>query len=88
MPLPATAWEKKMRDHPQRQHYALLRDQSKGTVTAKTLQQLREEYENKQLNSLPLLDYNASCIHCGVGDFVLAGEQNGSEISLELATAV
>ena len=60
-------WEAEMRDHPVRKDYALLRDQSNGTVKAKTLQQLREEYESKPQASL--FD-SFNCVYCGVGDFI------------------
>jgi len=35
-------WEQKMREHPNRQNYAILRDQSNGTVMPLTLRELRE----------------------------------------------
>ena len=60
-------WEADMRDHPVRKNYALLRDRSNGTVTPKTLQQLREEYQDNPQASL--FDSGA-CVQCGVGDFV------------------
>jgi hypothetical protein len=64
----AEEWEKRMRQHPVRQNYAILRDQSNGTVTPKTLRQLREEHEAGQVGQLSLLDFDAGCVRCGVGD--------------------
>lgn len=79
-------WEDKMRDHPQREGYAILRDQSKEQVRPKTLQQLREEYEARDRRQASLfgepvlvadneylknLDMASSCVRCGVGDLVI-----------------
>ena len=64
----AEAWEERMRDHPVRQHYAILRAQSGGTVSPKTLRQLREEHEAGLTDQLSLFDFDAGCIRCGVGD--------------------
>jgi hypothetical protein len=59
-----------MRQHPKRQNYAILRDQSNKQVRPKTLQQLREEYETGKTGQLNLLDSQAGCVHCGVGDLL------------------
>lgn len=64
----AEQWEREMRDHPKRQNYAILRDQSGGKVTPKPLETLRLDYEAGQVDQLSLLDYHAPCVHCGVGD--------------------
>ncbi len=62
-------WENKMRQHPTRRNYALLRDQSNGKVVSKTLEQLRSEYESKQ-PTLFQLDGRGGCVHCGVGELI------------------
>ena len=61
-------WEKEMRDHPVRKDYALVRDSRGGTVTAMTLQALRERHESG--TQLSLFDMNNGCVQCGVGDFI------------------
>jgi hypothetical protein len=61
-------WERRMRQHPKRASYALARDQSNGTVTAKTLEQIRLEVEQGNGDQMALFDTN--CIHCGVGDLL------------------
>lgn len=64
-------WEQEMRRHPTRKNYAILRDQSGGTVKPLTLRELRERYEqDKSGMDLFKLDYQAACIRCGVGEFV------------------
>lgn len=68
-------WEEKMRQHPIRQDYAILRDQSKGTVTPLTLKEFRARHELEQeiQPTLFQLDFNSGCLQCGVGD--LANEE-------------
>ena len=58
-------WETEMRDHPIRQKYAILRDQSGGTVTALPL----SEFEKRGSYNLPLFDFEGGCVQCGVGDY-------------------
>jgi hypothetical protein len=65
----AEEWERQMRDHPKRKDYAILRDQANGRVAPLTLEELRERYEAGQTEQLSLLDYQAPCVRCGVGDF-------------------
>jgi 3'-phosphoadenosine 5'-phosphosulfate sulfotransferase (PAPS reductase)/FAD synthetase len=60
-------WERDMRDHPVRQAYAILRDQSNGTVTAKTLEELRGEVEAGAKVQPSLFDFDSACVNCGVG---------------------
>jgi hypothetical protein len=52
-------WERDMRDHPVRQAYAILRDQSNGTVTAKTLEELRGEVEAGAKVQPSLFDFDS-----------------------------
>lgn len=65
----AEEWEQRMRNHPKRKDYALLRDQTGGSVSPLTLRELRERYERKTIMQPMLfkLDYNSGCVHCGVG---------------------
>jgi len=60
-------WEGEMRDHPVRQSYAILRDQSNGTVTAKTLEELRHEVEHGKALRPSLFDAMSACVNCGIG---------------------
>ena len=69
------AWEEKMRNHPIRKKYALLRDQSGGKVRALTLAKFRNRNEEKESLSLFELDYQSPCVHCGVGDLAATPEQ-------------
>lgn len=63
-------WEEGMRQHPKRCNYAIMRDQSNGTVTPLTLKQLRERYEADRMLQPSFFDKAAACIYCGVGDLV------------------
>lgn len=65
--LETEEWEQTMRQHPTRKNYALCRDQSGGKVRALTLREIRERYEAGTMAQLSLLDYQAPCVHCGVG---------------------
>lgn len=67
----AEEWEQQMRAHPKRKDYALLRKQRNGESGLITLRELREEYESKIVTQPMLLnlDYNAGCVHCGIGAF-------------------
>ena len=77
------AWERHQRLDPVLADYALLRDQTGGTVTAKTLEQLRMEYEQAQndgqLSMFDLLvdiEDSACGVECGVGsEWPRAGRQ-------------
>jgi hypothetical protein len=66
-------WEAEMRDHPTRKKYAILRDQSNGTVKPLTLQELRERYET-ELDKQPMLfeanELSPACVSCGMGDLI------------------
>ena len=64
----AEEWEGKMRDHPIRKDYALLRDQSNGKVRAMTLFELRQRHEQGLLQQPTYLDFNSGCVHCGVSE--------------------
>lgn len=68
----AEAWEKKMRQHPKRAAFTLLRDQSEGRVRPYSLTRLREEYEADQGPQLSFLDQMSPCIHCGIGDMLIS----------------
>jgi len=61
-------WEQQMRQHPVRQNYSILKDQSGGMIRPKTLKELREDYQNNggQM-SLFEMDSKASCLVCGIG---------------------
>ena len=63
----AEQWEREMRDHPVRKDYALLRDQSNGTVKPMTLETLRKRNEGQSQLQPSLFDNG--CVVCGVGDF-------------------
>ncbi len=63
-------WEQEQRQHPTRQNYAILRNQSNGTVTPLTLRELRERYEADRSLQPSFLDKSAACVYCGVGDFI------------------
>jgi len=62
------AWEQEQRQHPTREDYALLRDQSNGTVTPLTLKAFRERLEQEDGGQLSF-DFEG-CVHCGVGDLM------------------
>jgi len=65
------SWEEMMRDHPTRRNYAILRDQSNGTVTPLTLKELRERYEADNKIQPSFFDkLSPACVYCGVGDFI------------------
>lgn len=69
--LERETWEQRMREHPTRQNYAILRDQSNGTVKPLTLKELRERYEgDKKLQPSFFDELSPACIYCGVGDFL------------------
>jgi len=64
------AWEQKMlKLSDKHAEYAILRDQSNGTVTPLTLKELRERHESQPQDALQL-DFNAPCVVCGVGDLL------------------
>ena len=70
-------WEARMRDHPTRKNYSILRDQSNGTVKPLTLKKLREQWEAKRSTQPTLFDLDqrsAACVSCGVGDLMLTEE--------------
>lgn len=62
----AEEWERLMRQHPNRQNYALLRDQTGGTTKPLTLEALRLRYEAGQVGAMELNE-PAPCVTCGVG---------------------
>ena len=68
-------WEREMRDHPVRQNYAILRDQSNGTVRPMTLEELRTQHESSP--QLSLFDFDNGCVQCGIGDLLDAVEGVG-----------
>jgi hypothetical protein len=63
----AEEWERKMRIHPIRKDYGLMKDQSGGKTTALTLKEFRERIESKTMNQYDMFS-NDSCVHCGIGD--------------------
>lgn len=67
-------WEQRMRQHPTRANYAILRDQSNGTVTPLTLQELRERYQADRTLQPSLFDQKSpACHYCGIGDLSPGG---------------
>jgi hypothetical protein len=67
-------WEQKMRDHPTRKNYSILRDQTSGQVKPLTLRDLRLRYE-KETDKQPMLfnfeQQSPACISCGLGDLTI-----------------
>lgn len=63
-------WEQRMRQHPKRKDFAIMRDQSNRQVRPLTLKELRERYESNRSLQPNYLDKLAPCIYCGVGDFI------------------
>lgn len=61
-------WEQEMRQHPIRQNYAIMRDQSNGEVKPLTLKEFREGYEFDLFVQPSFFDQQSACIYCGVGD--------------------
>ena len=62
----AENWELKMRQHPVRKDYALLRDQRNGKVRAMTLLELRQRYESDRSMQPDLFDFGSGCTYCGI----------------------
>ncbi len=66
-------WETEMRNHPKRRNYAIMRDQSNGTVKPLTLRAFRLRYEaSKQIQPSFFDNKSPACLSCGVGDFITA----------------
>lgn len=74
------AWEQEMRTHSDRHaKFAILKRMVKGETRPLTLTELREKYEKEykviekpkeQQLYLFNLDYNSSCVVCGIGDMI------------------
>lgn len=62
----AEAWEAAMRLNPANADYAIVRDQSGGTVRALTLRELRERHATRL--ELPLFAEQLVCLNCGPGE--------------------
>lgn len=60
-------WEAKMRNHPVRKDYAIIRDRSGGKTTPVTLTEFRERTENSLGN---MFSDEFTCVSCGIGDLV------------------
>lgn len=65
------AWEQRMREHPTRANYALLRHVEGGVQRPMTLRELRERHEAGTADQLSLVD-EPGCVTCGVGDLLAA----------------
>jgi hypothetical protein len=66
-------WEQRMRNHPVRRNYSILRDQTGGKVKPLTLRDLRLRYEKETDKQPMLFDFDQqspACVSCGLGDLI------------------
>ena len=60
-------WERQHRDHPKRKNYAILRDQSGGTVKPLPLFEFKRRLDSGELKPRGL---SSICFSCGIGDLL------------------
>lgn len=71
-------WEREMRKNPTNANYAILKEVRNKETFPLTLETLRQRYEKSLSNKIALpgllhdLDSKSTCIHCGVGEFVMS----------------
>lgn len=66
----AENWENTMRNHPVRKDYAIMKEVKGGVAYPLTLSQLRRRYEADKEIQPSLLDLDAPCVVCGIGDML------------------